>query len=444
MSKNKNLRSLWNILYISGFLLASNGGVNGATIVASGCSAAQVQSAINSAQNGDIVQVPAGSASWSSMVTTGKSIRLQGAGIGLTNITNNLDVATSCITISPPAGGLIVVSGFTFSTTPSAQHGIISISSPGSGQFRLTNCRINIAPSSPTVSYRGIVIWGAAYGVIDHCYFYNSSSAGQGVSFARDGSYTLTYCPPWFTRQVYGGINVACVEDCTFDFPGGPGDGAFDAYDGSIFVFRHNTVKNTNIGWHGADSGLHAPRLWEIYDNTITNTQAHIYTAIRARGGTGVVWNNTVTGLYDSFFILSEYRADPTYSSAVGALGSAVDGNLGQSGYPSSYPLLDQLGRGSFPQGTPWPNQGSYTAAQYEALEPIYQWGNNVNGNTAPTASPGLPDQSSNYIRQGYDYFDNSPKPGYVPLVYPHPLVASGVTTGTQAPAAPQSLRVVP
>jgi hypothetical protein len=442
MSKNKNLRSLWNILYISGFLLASSGGVNGATIVASGCSAALVQSAINSAQNGDIVKVPAGSASWSSMVTTGKSITLQGAGIGLTNITNNLDVKTSCISVSAPAGGLIVVSGFTFSTTPSAQGGIISISSPGSGQFRLTNCRINIAPSSPTVSYRGIAIQGAVYGVIDHCYFYNPSNAGQGISFLRDGNYTLTHCPPWFTPQVYGGINVACVEDCTFDFPGGPGDGAFDAYDGSIFVFRYNTVKNTNIGWHGADSAVHAPRLWEVYNNTITNTGAHIYTVIRARGGTGVVWNNTVTGLYDNFFILSEYRADPTFTTnnIDGPAGSVIDGNFNQAGYPSYYPLLDQIGRGSFPAGTPFPSK--CTPAQYEALEPMYQWGNNVNGNTAPTASPGLPDQSGNYIRQGYDYYDNTPKPGYVPLVYPHPLV-SGVTTG-QPPAPPRNLHLVP
>jgi hypothetical protein len=231
------------------------------------------------------------------------------------------------------------------------------------------------------------------------------------------------------------------VEDCTFDFPGGPGDGAFDAYDGSIFVFRHNTVNNTNIGWHGADSGARAPRLWEIYENTITNTQAPIYAAIRARGGTGVVWNNTVTGLYNSFFVLSAYRADPTYSSADGALGSAVDGNFSQSGYPSYYPLLDQIGRGSFPAGTPWPNQSSYTPAQYEALEPAYQWGNNVNGNTSPTALPALPDQSANYIKQGYDYYDNIPKPGYVPLVYPHPLVTGLPST---VPAAPQNLRMVP
>jgi hypothetical protein len=211
-------------------------------------------------------------------------------------------------------------------------------------------------------------------------------------------------------------------------------DGAFDAYIGAKFVFRHNAVMGTNIGWHGADSGLRSPRLFEVYQNTLNNTGPAQYTAIRARGGTGVVWGNTISGNYNSFFILSAYRADPSYSSAVGPLGSNVDGNFDST----HYPLLDQIGRGSFPANTPWPNLSSYTPAQYEALDPMYQWGNNFNGNTSPTAGADLPSQSATFIQPGRDYYDNTPKPGYTPLVYPHPLV-----TGSQlTPPPPRNLRI--
>jgi hypothetical protein len=55
-----------------------------------------------------------------------------------------------------------------------------------------------------------------------------------------------------------------------------------------------------------------------------------------------------------------------------------------------------------------WPNQ---------TTEPVYMWANNYNGSTNPVvdASPDL--------HAGADYFPNTAMPGYVPLVYPHPLV---------------------
>ena len=69
----------------------------GATRQASSCAVDAVQSAINAAAQGDIVTVPAGNCSWSGL-TLSKPIRLQGAGIGQTNITltgNNTITKTS-------------------------------------------------------------------------------------------------------------------------------------------------------------------------------------------------------------------------------------------------------------------------------------------------------------------------------------------------------------
>src|SRR5688572_13496595 len=64
---------------------------SGATINAASLSSADVQTAINSAVDGDTVQMPAGSATWSTMVTwTGKGIHLKGAGTNATIITENV------------------------------------------------------------------------------------------------------------------------------------------------------------------------------------------------------------------------------------------------------------------------------------------------------------------------------------------------------------------
>jgi hypothetical protein len=55
-----------------------------------------------------------------------------------------------------------------------------------------------------------------------------------------------------------------------------------------------------------------------------------------------------------------------------------------------------------------WPNQ---------VLEGVYCWSNSLNGAHS--------EESSVYpeIQQGRDFYNDTPKPGYTPFVYPHPLV---------------------
>ena len=392
--------------------------ISGTTITTDG-SQSDVQAGINAAGDGYTVVVPAITTTWSQSVDiTHKSITLQGAGPTQTVITGGV-VATLT------ASNFVTISGFQFSTAAKAQWGFIYIEGQHGSpvpQFRITNCQANVAPlSGSVIGTRGIGIV-ATYGVIDHCLITNHSQNGQGVSLFDDSQVMLPTVT-WFNPQPLGTKNAVVVEDCTFDFDA-LSDGAFDCYDGTKIVFRHNTVINTCIGWHGADSEYRSMRSFEIYNNTFqtdSRLTSSTYTAIRSRGGTGVVWGNTITGAYNDFFILSEYRADSTYAStqsAAGPLGSDVDGNFDAT----HYPLLDQTGRGSFPSNTPWPNQSFYTPREYESLRPMYQWGNNFHGNTSPTCTVDLPVQSQTYIKPGRDYYDNTMKPGYVPLAYPYPL----------------------
>lgn len=76
---------------------------------------------------------------------------------------------------------------------------------------------------------------------------------------------------------------------------------------------------------------------------------------------------------------------------------------------------LDQMGRGKgrairgdVPQPAAWPEQ---------ALEPTYVWNNTVNGRICGLVS------ASPHIREGVEFYNGLPKPGYTPTTYPHPLV---------------------
>ena len=99
---------------------------------------------------------------------------------------------------------------------------------------------------------------------------------------------------------------------------------------------------------------------------------------------------------------------------------------------------LDQVGRGSgdliveynpYPKptypinsvtGTPsWPRQ---------ALEPLYSWGNTLNGNPSGISS------SYTSVIEGRDIYFNAVKPGYTPLTFPHPLTLLGGGTNTIPP----------
>ncbi|HEY3760395.1 MAG TPA: hypothetical protein VGN23_01430 [Verrucomicrobiae bacterium] len=97
------------------------------------------------------------------------------------------------------------------------------------------------------------------------------------------------------------------------------------------------------------------------------------------------------------------------------------------------YAALDQPGRGSgdFIRDDGMTSQNNlYTIDTVtgvpswprEALEPIYSWGNTLSGaNTELSSSyPG--------VLSGRDYYNDTPKPGYTPYIYPHPLDLGGPT----------------
>jgi len=242
-----------------------------------------------------------------------------------------------------------------------------------------------------------------------------------------------------------GDTNTVVIEDTGFHFTT-ESDGATDAYPGTKFVVRHCAITNTSVGLHGKDSSVRSTRLWEFYENDFyydgSSPPAFL---MHIRGGTGVIWSNrTHSAVYDVLAHLSQLRAEVAYGDAPG---QSYDGNFHltypSSNYATGYPLLDQIGWGSFtnaPGGSyPWnqndPNCTSgCTTNTFQRKQPIYQWGNNLNGTLNPLLAVGNPADGTNYIKPNREYFDNTVHPTYTALTYPHPLRGEG--GGSPAPGA--------
>src|SRR5262245_10203780 len=124
------------------FVCLGANGARAATIQAQGCNSSQVAAAINSAADGDTVVVPAGTCTWTSPLTIGKSITLQGAGADATIIVDGIAAPSSgakspALSWKVTNNRLTRLTGFTFDGgsgggDQSGHAGILSISGSSS------------------------------------------------------------------------------------------------------------------------------------------------------------------------------------------------------------------------------------------------------------------------------------------------------------------------
>ncbi len=333
-----------------------------------------VQSAINAAAPGNTIKIPDGSFSgWN--ITINTPVTLQGAGQGSTTIAGN---GTNPVLSVNTTGTAARITGFTFDG--------------GTTQSVL----VEFSGNSPEL--------------VDHCTFIGGDASemihnlGMGASDASG----------WANSVTPGSANALYVEDCTFTK--NPladqyfwGTSAIQSYYGARTVVRHCTLNYCQIDQHGT-AGMIGARWWEFYENTFyvppEAAQGGQSNYFALRGGSGVVFNNHLTG----------YTANPGYIEI-------VDENGG------SNPLY--TGRGI--------NQNP---------SPIYLWGND---STMQIGS------GSSNVQLNRDYYVSTSQPAsmkrwqltsdgatttyaYTPYTYPHPLVSGS----NPAPAPPTNLKVVP
>lgn len=394
-----------------------------ANINAASCASNHVQTAVNSAVDGDRVLIPAGQCTWTSQVTVNnKGITLQGAGIGQTIITNGS--SGTILRFSFSAGDpTTFLTGITFNANnrDTGSDALMDLSGGGLNQFRLHNFEIlNLRERGITIGMDG----NEVSGVIDSCTLHVPGSNGGSKAISISGTGPQESQP--FSRPLeLGSSKFIFIENCTFNY-GGKNDGAMDAYAGARYVFRFNTVNNTNVEHHGADSGgYRGVHSFEIYNNTFTCTggcgsQRKFY----FRSGTGVVFNNTFTGNYTGAD-LTNYRSDESFAPWGICNGSSQwdENRPGQNGYA----CLDQIGHVFGP-----------TSGGNNALQPLYEWGNTHGGADMDFVVSNSHANADGHIVQGRDFINDTQRPGYIPFTYPHPLRNAGGTPG--APTAPTNL----
>ena len=307
-----------------------------ATVDAASCSQDDVQTAIDSAIRGDTVKIPAcAETTWDTAVTITKSITLQGAGAGLTNITGNITPATDSYygvktswmirfnpsSIADDSDVLLRITGFTFnlnyknnaihvqniSTTVDLNKVVIDNNT-------FSNCRTYYDSSHSPTFDKTIMFHGNIYGVVHSNTF--SGWVGLFTTGNRYGNGGLTS----FTTEPFshGTSGFMFYEDNTISYTGTDPDQIFGGSWGGAYVVRYNTIDITqNIyksltDWHGNQpSGtLYGVRGGEMYGNKITRAVGTTnYTRISdMAGGKHLNYYNAVTtGAYAGLQVRETY-----------------------------------------------------------------------------------------------------------------------------------------
>jgi MYXO-CTERM domain-containing protein len=421
----------------------------GGTVTATSCAQAAVQAAIDAAAEGDTVLVPAGRCTWSVPVNVGRvatwtpvtyesrNVLIRGAGIGRTTIVSETGEGYDQrpFWIVCQEGKPFRITGFTFTNMKRRGSTEPAINVGGACRnWRIDHSSFDVGAIAPGDQGRGIIVDDFMPGLVDHNTFLDTY---QGILVMGDGA--ASYERP----LALGTEQAVYVEDNVFDYADDyAGDGANDASNGARYVFRYNRLRNAHIGHHGCDSGGHrSTHSFEIYANTIEWTMDQWWYASRYRDGTGVVYDNVLSGtLHDLSFGVVNYRTcccdwctsvDPAapgwpcepFTTCVEPLhtncsewgrcdgDNPLDGNLDATGWP----CLDQTGRSTDEDGD-----------TIQDLQPLYEWNNTMNGVDADITvndpwgctGPSMAD----HLQEGRDFINDTPRPGYVAYPYPHPL----------------------
>jgi hypothetical protein len=382
--------------------------VSAATKYASSCSAADVQSAINSASNGDTVVVPAGNATWSSVVKIGtKAITLQGAGVGSTNITHNVSgsqVRLVQFTQHPTISTRIT--GFSFSGG-SYDHRFIECS----GAANYTSAPMRLDHNSFLSTSGGAILadFFSCRGLVDHNTFTASDNSEMVHNWGPGTS-------GWSVDVTPGSTNALYLENNTFYNGNASGtwnaQSAIQSYDAARVVVRYNTFNDSQIDTHGGSNI--GTRWFEFYENTFNTTLTAWEQSMDIRAGSGVIYNNHKTGVANSPAIMLRYEC--------------------RSG-DAQYRVGEGINR------VHW--------------SPVYIWGNSASL-SVDSSSGGCSEQ----IQSGVNFITSSSQPSsmklwqtslgnttysYSPFVYPYPLDANGMPNPSGSDTSivpPRGLRV--
>jgi hypothetical protein len=384
--------------------------------------------AINAAKDGDIVELPAGTAVWKKGWNTGhwakmKAITIRGAGIDKTIIRDDTSKAAGDepFDIKGVEGKPFRITGITFDGTDLPDAGTWAgaiVISGNCKNFRVDHCKFLNMDRMMTIS-------GDTYGLIDHCSFHALKKKGglaQTIYCMGPGKVAFTRPLTTGTAQaVYFEDNEARFSPEVVEATGN--NPWIVPYHGARVVIRHNTIINTQLEIYRVRPGALGCQSAEIYDNVFSaegakagRPQGFIFIA----GGEAMVFNNTVTGTtYNTrtISISHERSFNPIGEFGLADGKNPIDGNqipAGEKG--AGYPCFGQPGR-----ATDADKDGVFEPS------PCYAWDNTLNGArlnmTLRRWGPRETELQAGHVQEGRDFFNEKPKPEYYkPYTYPHPL----------------------
>jgi hypothetical protein len=240
--------------------------------------------------------------------------------------------------------------------------------------------------------------------------------------------------------------------------------GFMDLDDNSRTVFRYNFLNTAGGASHGADTSNYGLRHFEFYNNVgvfqayTDGTTANLNWWQFIRGGTFAIHDNTLPQITSQDW---GSKADVTFAVEQLARNAGPHACWGYGGTNGQYYYaprqigmgrINGTGRATGPQmSSPTSFSASIDAYTYVGdSEPAYLWNNKRPGGSATPLTVGFAvaytdcataDSQPNYVQAGRDYFNSSstPKAGYTPFTYPHPLRGSGAP---QPPDTPTGLIV--
>lgn len=407
-----------------------------------------VSNAVALASTGDMVSVPAGTATWTNELLLTKAIHIIGAGTNSTVISNAIPRTGTysdgwrpfLINVKIPTNGDVRISGFRFLC--GTNQGIIWNQNEVAGDPPLYSHRIDNCIFDRAYSY-AVWYYGIVDGVIDHCQFLDVR-----LGVGRNGSDSVDWDRFTLPLVGLGTTNTLVIESCQYVWTtNAPSSQPVDCGRGGHYVFRYNTLDYSNastleshdgLDLHGNNhlesvDGWRGSVFLEFYKN-IFNWAGRGFRAVKLRGATSMVYSN-------------EFNNGNSSSDDI-----QLDEEEMWADYVYSYPLNNAV-------RTNPPAQDQVTNT--------FIWGNFVNGNISNNlavlygANPNLNPVTSNTtvnpvslaVVENVDYWQKSPwstsytnrgggvnvMTNYTALIFPHPRVTAD-DGGSNAPSSFRTL----
>ena len=350
--------------------------------------AADIQTAINGASTGDTVSIPAGRYSFKGTVYAPDGIYIRGAGRDSTFLVKSDNTSAPMIIVNVKTRAPFKFSDMTLQGRLDALQrsnrttAVTTVADGGlyikgaAKNFKIFNSRFTKFLRAG-IEFQGDAgtIQGEQMGVIYRNEFIDNWFVNLGYGVAIDGSVA-----GWNRPLTLGTANAVFVEDNLFVL----NRHCVTSTNGANYVARFNTVRDNYQDAQSFDAhGLSAAwprgtRSVEIYGNVVTNAVIR-WAGAGIRGGSGVIWDNVWNGVSHGVVVALE---NPPAAHPL-----------------AGYPALDQIGN------------------PYD----LYVW-NNISTGDAVYANPTSNSRGIDYwLKAGRDYY-TTPKPGYRPYTYPHPL----------------------